>query len=107
MDVRGALTIIATDQPAHPGEGAQVVKDIRGVIGPCAVSPLSAIALRDAADRRSSRLACPCRRAALSHDAIVDICLHLLSTHADLAVRSPLCSCARARWRAAAVSVDG
>ena len=37
MDIRGALTIIATDQPAHPGEGAQVVKDIRGVIGPCAL----------------------------------------------------------------------
>ena len=48
MDIRGALTIIATDQPAHPGEGAQVVEDICGVIGSCPQASPTAIALRDA-----------------------------------------------------------
>ena len=31
VDIRGALTIIASDQPTHPAEGAQVVEDICGV----------------------------------------------------------------------------
>ena len=60
MDIQEALTIIATDQPAHPGEGAQVVKDIRGVIGPCAVSaPCPPWRRLRSEMRRSSRLACP------------------------------------------------
>ena len=48
MDIRGALAIIATDQPTHPGEGAQVVEDIRGVIIAPPQTFLTAIALRDA-----------------------------------------------------------